>query len=244
MEYDKELIAHKLQRWDKFITDYHLPDWETIPDFGLYMDQVIVLLEQYLSFIPAPVGGKERFVTSSTINNYVRLKIMPAPEKRKYHRIHIAYLIMILTMKQSLSISDVQKILPADSNETDVRAVYEDYSLKFRRVGLFFNQQVQSGSEGIRSANEQNGNNAVELLVIESALIAGFSKILAEKLIRLCGADAEDVLAAERTVPDGPVRRGAGPGAGLDAAGAGGGGRAGYHGGTGPVRRPVAARLR
>ena len=200
MEYDKELIAHKLQRWDKFITDYHLPDWETIPDFGLYMDQVIVLLEQYLSFIPAPVGGKERFVTSSTINNYVRLKIMPAPEKRKYH-IHIAYLIMILTMKQSLSISDVQKILPADSNETDVRAVYEDYSLKFRRVGLFFNQQVQSGSEGIRSANEQNGNNAVELLVIESALIAGFSKILAEKLIRLCGADAEDVLAAEQTPP-------------------------------------------
>lgn len=197
MEYDKSLIAHKLQRWDKFITDYHLPDWEAIPDFGLYMDQVIVLLEQYLSFIPAPVGGKERIVTSSTINNYVRLKIMPAPEKRKYHRVHIAYLIMILTMKQSLSISDVQKILPVDSSETDVRAVYEDYSLKFRRVGLFFNQQVQSGAEGIRNATEQNCGNAVELLVIESALIAGFSKILAEKLIRLCGADAEDVLAAE-----------------------------------------------
>ena len=201
MEYDKELIAHKLQRWDKFITDYHLPDWETIPDFGLYMDQVIVLLEQYLSFIPAPVGGKERFVTSSTINNYVRLKIMPAPEKRKYHRIHIAYLIMILTMKQSLSISDVQNILPAASIQPDVRGGNDDCSLKFRRVGLFFNQQVQSGSEGIRSANEQNGNNAVELLVIESALIAGFSKILAEKLIRLCGADAEDVLAAEQTPP-------------------------------------------
>ena len=161
------------------------------------MDQVIVLLEQYLTFIPAPTGSKERFVTSSTINNYVRLKIMPAPVKRKYHRIHIAYLIMILTMKQSLSISDVQKILPQDSSVANVRAVYEDYSLKFRRVGLFFNQQVQSGAEGIRTATEQSCDNAVELLVIESALIAGFSKILAEKLIRLCGADTEDVLAAE-----------------------------------------------
>ena len=201
MEYDKELIAHKLQRWDKFITDYHLPDWETIPDFGLYMDQVIVLLEQYLSFIPAPVGGKERFVTSSTINNYVRLKIMPAPEKRKYHRIHIAYLIMILTMKQSLSISDVQKVIPPmDSSEDEVLSVYEDYSEKFRRLALFFNQQVQSAAEGVRST-EQGSDNAVELLVIESALIAGFSKILAEKLIRLCGADAEDVLAAEQTPP-------------------------------------------
>ena len=189
-------MAHKLRRWDKFITDYHLPEWETIPDFGLYMDQVIVLLEQYLSFIPSPAGTKEHFVTSSTINNYVRLKIMPAPVKRKYHRVHIAYLIMILTMKQSLSISDVQKIIPPDSSEEEVRVVYENYSEKFRRLALFFNQQVQSGAEGIHTPG-QSTDNAVELLVIESALIAGFSKILAEKLIRLCGADTEDVLAAE-----------------------------------------------
>ena len=196
MQYDKDLVAHKLRRWDKFITDYHLPEWETIPDFGLYMDQVIVLLEQYLSFIPTPAGAKEHFVTSSTINNYVRLKIMPAPVKRKYHRVHIAYLIMILTMKQSLSISDVQKVIPPDSSEEEVRVVYENYSEKFRRLALFFNQQVQSGAEGIHTPG-QSTDNAVELLVIESALIAGFSKILAEKLIRLCGADTEDVLAAE-----------------------------------------------
>ncbi len=196
MQYDKDLVAHKLRRWDKFITDYHLPEWDSIPNFGLYMDQVIVLLEQYLSFIPSPVGTKEHFVTSSTINNYVRLKIMPAPVKRKYHRVHIAYLIMILTMKQSLSISDVQKVIPPNSSEEEVRAVYENYSEKFRRLALFFNQQVQSGAEGIHAPG-QGSDNAVELLVIESALIAGFSKILAEKLIHLCGADTEDVLAAE-----------------------------------------------
>ena len=198
MQYDKSLVAHKLLRWDKFITDYHLPAWNSIPDFGLYMDQVIVLLEQYLSFIPTPAGAKEHIVTSATINNYVRLKIMPAPVKRKYHRVHIAYLVMILTMKQSLSISDVQKVIPPmDSSEDEVLSVYEDYSEKFRRLALFFNQQVQSAAEGVRST-EQSSDNAVELLVIESALIAGFSKILAEKLIRLCGADTEDVLAAEQ----------------------------------------------
>ena len=111
MQYDKSLVAHKLLRWDKFITDYHLPEWNSIPDFGLYMDQVIVLLEQYLSFIPTPAGAKEHIVTSATINNYVRLKIMPAPVKRKYHRVHIAYLVMILTMKQSLSISTSSSLL-------------------------------------------------------------------------------------------------------------------------------------
>ena len=62
---------------------------------------------------------------------------------------------------------------------------------------LILCQQAQSAAEGGRST-EQGSDNAVELLVIESALIAGFSKILAEKLIRLCGADTEDVLAAEQ----------------------------------------------
>lgn len=197
MQYDKELIAHKLDRWDRFITDYHLPEWDSIPDLGLYMDQVVVLLAQYLNFIPAMPGGKESFVTSSAINNYVRLKIMPAPVKRKYYRVHIAYLIMILTMKQSISISDVQKIIPADIPEEEVRATYQEYSEKFRHIALFFNQQVQDAAEDIRTP-DQPGEAAVSRLVIESALIAGFSKILAEKLIRLCGADTQEVLAAEQ----------------------------------------------
>ena len=145
MQYDKELIAHKLDRWDRFITDYHLPEWDAIPDLGLYMDQVVVLLAQYLNFIPAMPGGKESFVTSSTINNYVRLKIMPAPVKRKYFRVHIAYLIMILTMKQSISISDVQKIIPADIPEEDVRAIYQEYSEKFRHIALLAVHPVRGG---------------------------------------------------------------------------------------------------
>jgi hypothetical protein len=179
MQYDKELIAHKLDRWDRFITDYHLPEWDSIPDLGLYMDQVVVLLAQYLNFIPAMPGGKESFVTSSTINNYVRLKIMPAPVKRKYFRVHIAYLIMILTMKQSISISDVQKIIPADIPEEEVRATYQEYSEKFRHIALFFNQQVQDAAEDIRTP-DQPGEAAV------SAYYAG-------DYFTMCDAQADSV---------------------------------------------------
>lgn len=203
MSYDKELIIHKLERWDRFITNYHLPDWDSIPDLGLYMDQVVVLLVQYLGFIPSIPGGKESFVTSSAINNYVRLKIMPAPVKRKYYRVHIAYLIMILTMKQSISISDVQKIMPEGADIPSVRRAYEDYSQKFREIALFFNRQMQGAWDDLHSSEPSESGRpdergATSRLVIESALIAGFSKILAEKLIRLCDADVEAVLAAEQ----------------------------------------------
>lgn len=194
MSYDKELIAHKLQRWDRFITDYYLPEWDSIPNFGLYMDQVISLLEEYLSFIPC--DEKNKFVTASTINNYVRLKVMPAPVKRKYYRSHIAYLIFILVLKQTLSINDVQKLVPPDISDEQIRDVYSSYCEKFRHLALFFNQQVQSAANDILSP-DHDAEGAVERLLLESTLISGFSKILAEKIICLNDANTEEVLAAE-----------------------------------------------
>lgn len=194
MSYDKELIAHKLHRWDHYITEYHLPEWDAIPNFGLYMDQVVSLLEEYLNFIPC--DEKNKFVTASTINNYVRLKIMPAPIKRKYYRTHIAYLIFILVLKQTLSINDVQKLVPLDLSEEQVRDIYGNYSEKFRQLALFFNQQVQSAANDILSPGSDS-EGAVERLLLESTLISGFSRILAEKLLNLSDANTEEVLAAE-----------------------------------------------
>ena len=183
MSYDKALIAHKLQRWDQYITKYHLPQWESIPDFGLYMDQVVLLLERYLSFIPPVNEEKERIVTASAINNYVRLKLMPAPVKRKYYRVHICYLIMILTLKQSIGISQVQKIIPWDladgqDGPEPLRKIYEDYSGKFRGIALLFNRQIQQSWEDL-CAPDAGTDGVARCLVMESALLAGFSKILA-----------------------------------------------------------------
>ena len=194
MTYDKELLVHKLQRWDSYITNYSLPAWDAIPDFGLYMDQVIVLLQQYLSFIPSE--GKESFVTASTINNYVRLKVMPAPIKRKYYRVHVAYIMMILTLKLSLSISDIQKLLPSGMSEAQVRATYEDYSHHFLRIARAFDQQVHSATEAF-SDPDQNAEAVASSYIVEYALTSGFNALLARKLICLGDADSAAVLAAE-----------------------------------------------
>ncbi|NLU24032.1 MAG: DUF1836 domain-containing protein [Clostridiales bacterium] len=194
MHYDKDLIAHKLRRWEQFLQDYKLPDWDDIPDFGLYMDQVMLLLTNYLDFVPTSV---EKLVTTSTINNYVRLKVMPAPVKKKYYRVHIAYLLIILTLKQSLSISDIQQIIPPDSPRQDVQSIYSDYARRLQSVALFFTQEVRNAARDLLSPEEGGAENATEMLLIQSALVAGFSRILAEKLARLRDADPQQVLEAE-----------------------------------------------
>ena len=51
MGYDKALIAGKLRRWEKYLERFRLPAWDDIPDFGLYMEQTVQLLKQYLDYI-------------------------------------------------------------------------------------------------------------------------------------------------------------------------------------------------
>ena len=97
-------------------TIHKLPRWDELPDFGLYMDQVLAIVAKYL---PNP---EEKPLTSSMVNNYVKMGVMPAPVKKKYSRIHIAHLIVICVMKSALSISAICRVIEnellADSDET------------------------------------------------------------------------------------------------------------------------------
>ena len=197
MSYDRDLTAHKLLRWEHYLNNYRLPAWKELPDIGLYMDQVIALLGQYLDFIPVEDMKNDKPVAPTTINNYVRLKVMPAPEKRKYYRIHIAYLIMIFTLKQGASINGIQKILPPpDAREEEVRTFYTGYIEQLRTMCLLYIDQIRGVAQEVLDPNR--GSDASEARVIKCILISALARITGEKLLRLKTVDPEAVLAQEK----------------------------------------------
>ena len=203
MPYDKELIAHKLIRWEHYLNNYKLPAWKELPDIGLYMDQVIALLGQYLDFIPME-DSKDKPVTPTTINNYVRLKVMPAPEKRKYYRVHIAFLIMIVTLKQGISINGLQQLLPSPADEEEIKNFYTSYVERLQEVGNFYTAQTRAAVQDILDP-QVTDEGVVENVIIQSILQSGFSRIMAEKLLHLQDADPERVLELEK-ISDGRGR--------------------------------------
>ena len=77
------LVAGKLRRWETYLDDFKLPTWNEIPDIGLFMDQVITLLTQYLDYLP-PELKEDSCITPAAINNYVRMKIMTDQKKKRY----------------------------------------------------------------------------------------------------------------------------------------------------------------
>ena len=79
------------------ILKFHMPRWNELPDIDLYLDQV------------------------------VKQGVMPAPEKKKYNRAQIAYLLVICILKQVYSISDIKKLIALTIKNYEVGKAYNRF---------------------------------------------------------------------------------------------------------------------
>lgn len=188
MKFDEALIAGKLRRWEKYMDHFRIPAWEEIPDIGLYMEQVILLMKQYLEYFPEELRG-EQVVTAAAINNYVRKGVMPKPQKKKYYRIQLAYLILICTLKQRMTISAIQTMIPADMTEEEMRKLYQGFAERLEKMVAFFVEQVRVAA-GKLLGHEIEGEtvaDSAEDLMMETLIISVLSGLLGEKLLFLNG---------------------------------------------------------
>ena len=194
MAFDSTLVAAKLRRWETHLTEYRLPSWEDIPDFGLYMEQVVTLLSQWLDYLPPELKDGE-LITAASINNYVRKKIMPEPVKKRYYRTHLAYLLIICTLKQSLSIATLQKLIPANLTDDEVRDIYTAFARRHKEASRYFVGEVRAAAADILHPGDASAGETsarVEDLIVGSALTSGFARLMAEKLLALDGQSAAE----------------------------------------------------
>lgn len=203
MDYDNAFIEKKLRRWEKYINEFRLPAWDDIPDLGLYMEQVLALLTDYLDYLP-PELKDEQFITAATINNYVRNRYMPKPHKKKYYRIHIAYLVMICTLKQSLTIATLTQMIPNDIPEERVREIYTAYTERHRIAAEYFVETVREIASPILGHEERRMAASVDNssdLISTYAILSGLSGLLAEKLLLLDGQPAAEAAPEGEAAP-------------------------------------------
>ncbi len=179
MSYSREEFALHMKEWNNLLNNYKMPSWEELPIIDLYMDQVIALMSEYLrNFASSDTEGTQ-IITPPMINNYVKLKAMPAPVKKKYSKIHIAYLIMISSLKQALSIPTIQKILPLYSEEDNVKKLYETFCKNQIKAFSYITEKVCDVTDPILKEANANPERMYDL-AIQIAVSSNVFKMLSD----------------------------------------------------------------
>ena len=83
-------------------------NWEQLPDFPLYMDQVLSYMDRQILRFEEDDG-----LTSAMVNNYTKSGLLPRAEGKKYNRTHLAYLTAICVLKRVRSAKDMEMVLSA-----------------------------------------------------------------------------------------------------------------------------------
>ena len=97
--------------------------WEQLPDFPLYMDQVLSYMDRQVLRFEDDDG-----LTAAMVNNYTKGGLVPRAEGKKYNQEHLAYLTVICILKRVMSAKDMAVTLDAQlQQQPSVQEGYERF---------------------------------------------------------------------------------------------------------------------
>jgi len=124
------------------VVAFHCPRWEELPDVELYVDQMVSYIERHLSVLDIEQEG--HFITASMINNYVKMKLIPAPVKKRYGVRQLARLIVVCSLKRDFSISELSAMMDIELAKFENRVIYNLFCEEMERTirHVFLAEQI------------------------------------------------------------------------------------------------------
>ena len=165
------------------VESFHMPRFEDIPNVGLYLEQTVSYIMEYLS--PILDGA----VTGSMISNYVKKKLVANPVHKQYDREQIAALFFIVTTKSVLSLENIRILLKIREERYESAAAYNYFCEELENVlksvfGLKEAEETAPDAEKqVLTEENEDAGKAEEKDILRNTVIALAHKIYLDKWI-------------------------------------------------------------
>ena len=107
------------------MTTQQYPLWEELPEIELYLDQVLLYVNQVTQ---STLGPNDKGLTASMVKNYVKHGHVAKPIKKKYNAAQVARLIVITSLKTVFEISEIAKTLEILRTDAESqKSYYNDF---------------------------------------------------------------------------------------------------------------------
>lgn len=157
---------------------------DDIPELDLYMDQIINLFDTKLSANKRT--SDDKLLTKTMINNYSKEGLMMPAKGKKYTKEHILQILIILSMKNTLSLNDIHRVMQSvishESYQSETLNECYDKFLVLKNHARGSVEQVIDSVIDIHDLDSDNKEDLLLLLLCFTAM-ADEMKRLAEKMI-------------------------------------------------------------
>ncbi len=177
------------EAWTEAVLNFHCPRYAEFPQVELYMDQVLTVLEQSLA--PFDADGKEKLITSTMVNNYVKQGVVQPPQKKRYNRNHLAYLMVVCVLKQVLPIADICRGIRLQIDTCPIAQAYD-----------YFCEALESALVAVFTKNsaafiEQPSGTLPEAQLVRAATLAFANKVYLQTYLQYVEEVTKNTEAAE-----------------------------------------------
>lgn len=162
----------KAEQAAKAIRAYRCPRYAQLPEIPLYRDQVLDALERYTA--PFFAGRGEPPLTAAMINNYVKLQLLPPPEKKRYSRGQLARLYVICLLKQVMSISELRGLMAIQRRSYPLEQAYD-----------YFCTELEKALQATFGTRDFSMPSSAQKTTPESELVRSLALCLANKMFAL-----------------------------------------------------------
>ncbi len=165
MQQIKEMISSE-------IASFRLPRYDDIPNVGLYLEQTVHYICEYLSPL------YQDAVTGSMISNYVKKKMIASPIRKQYNREQIAELLFISMAKSVLSLDNIAVLLKIRKERYGIKEAYNEFcEILEQAVRQVFGLPVETMNSDDVSEDQE---------ILRYTMIAAANKLYLEQWIRRC----------------------------------------------------------
>lgn len=161
------------------IKDFSLPRYNDIPNVGLYLEQVVKYISEYLS----PLGSFS--LTGSMVSNYVKKGLVENPVKKQYDRKQIASLIFIAVAKNVLSMDDILLLFKMQEKTYEPKRAYDYFCNELENVlGYVF------GLKGIETIGSDSNDTKT---MLRNTIIAVAYKVYLDKYLAVLHSEEDNL---------------------------------------------------
>lgn len=173
------------------MSSVHIDRIRELPRIELYLDQVLTLVTDELSFMLMP---GETALTGSMVNNYVKQGVVPPPVKKRYTRRHVGTLLFVCAFKRVFTIAQVSQIMRAiNESDANLAVLYDSLCDALERaLAEWFSGkggELPPVSPHVRLVDDRGDALAPELaMLLDSSVVSLASKVYVEQTLALRAA--------------------------------------------------------